>query len=72
MTETLQSQRYNPCKGCPPRSAEHPDGRTPGCSDHCKKPEYLAWKEEQETIRRNKRNYQCPAWKHGDRDPRKR
>ena len=64
MTETIRSQRPGPCKGCP--------GRVIACSDHCKKPEYLAWKEEQETIRRNKRNYQCPVWKHGDRDPMKR
>ena len=29
-----------PCKNCP-------DHRQP-CSDHCQKPEYLAWKDEKE------------------------
>ena len=35
-----------PCKNCP-------DHRQP-CSDHCQKPEYLAWKDENEKI--NKRD----------------
>ena len=38
--------RKTPCQGCPDRYT--------ACSDHCKKPEFLAWKEEQETIRRNR------------------
>lgn len=48
MTETLSSNRYNPCKGCP--------DRYPACSAHCKKPEYLDWKEEQAAIKRNRDN----------------
>lgn len=42
----IRSGRNNPCRGCP--------DRYPGCSDHCTKPEKLAWNEEQETIRRNR------------------
>lgn len=67
MTETLRSNRPNPCQGC--------SDRYRACRDHCKKPEYLKWKAEQETIRKNRRNYMSnstPIWKHGDRDPRKR
>ena len=64
MIETLQSKRYNPCKGC--------TDRYPACSDHCKKPEYLAGKEEQATIKRNRDKYQTPIWKHGDRDHRRK
>ena len=64
MTETLSSSRYNPCKGCP--------DRVPACSDHCKKPEFLAWKEEQEKIRQNRNAYNTPIWTHGDRDPRRK
>lgn len=44
MTETIRSGRYNPCRGCPDRYT--------ACSDHCKKPEYIAWKEEQAKIRK--------------------
>lgn len=64
MTETIQSDRYNPCKGCP--------DRYPACSAHCEKPKYKEWKEEQARIRENRKNYNCPIWKHGDRDPRRR
>lgn len=64
MTETLSSARYNPCKGCPDRYR--------ACSDHCKKPEYLKWKKEQETIRQNRKKYNTPIWTHGDRDPRRK
>lgn len=39
----------NPCMSCP-------DNHQP-CSDHCTKPEYLAYKAEQETIRKNKAAY---------------
>ena len=35
-----------PCKGCPERYT--------ACSDHCQLPEFLAWKENMETIRRNR------------------
>ena len=34
------------CHGCTDRYT--------ACYDHCKKPEFLKWKEEQETIRRNR------------------
>ena len=64
MTETLSSRRPNPCKDCPLRY--------PGCADHCKQPGKLAWEEEQETIRRNRKKYECPIWTHGDRDSRRR
>lgn len=64
MTETIINQRFNPCKGCP--------DRYPGCSDHCRKPQKLAWEAEQVRIRENRKKYTCPIWKHGDRDSRKR
>lgn len=35
-----------PCKGCA--------DRYPACSDHCRKPEFLAWRTEQERIRQAK------------------
>lgn len=31
-----------PCKDCP--------DRYPACSDHCRKPEFLAWKEKKQKI----------------------
>lgn len=37
----------NPCKGCPDRYT--------ACSDHCKKPDFIAWKAEQKMIRENRR-----------------
>lgn len=52
MTETMQNHRYNPCNGCP--------DRYPACSDHCKKPEFLAWKAEQEKIKAARRAYYPP------------
>ena len=61
MTETIRGQRYNPCKGCPDRYT--------ACSDHCQKPEYLAWKEEQAKIRKAKQAYYSPAWTHAETDP---
>ena len=54
MTETVFSKRRGPCKDCPDRYF--------ACSDHCRKPDFLAWKQEQNTIRENKRNYRSPAW----------
>lgn len=39
----------NPCFGCPDRYT--------ACSDHCQKPEFLAWKAEQERIKKNRRAY---------------
>lgn len=64
MTETLSSNRYNPCKGCP--------DRYPACSAKCKKPEFLEWQAEQEKIRQNRNKYNTPIWTHGDRDPRRK
>ena len=54
MTETIRNHRPTPCKGCPDRYT--------ACSDHCKKPEYLAWKAEQEKIREARRNYRSPVY----------
>ena len=56
MTETFNNYRKNPCKGCP--------DRYPACSDHCQKPDFLKWKEEQALIRKNKQAYYPPSWKH--------
>lgn len=41
--------RDTPCHGCPDRYT--------ACSDNCKKPEFLAWRAELETIRANRRKY---------------
>lgn len=48
-SDVLRSERYNPCQGCPDRYT--------ACSDHCLKPEFLAWQAEQETIRQNRAAY---------------
>ena len=61
MTETIRNQRPTPCKGCPDRNT--------ACSDHCKKPEYLAWKEEQDKIRKAKKAYYQPVWATAETDP---
>lgn len=45
----LKSGRKNPCYQCPDRYT--------ACSDHCRKPDFLAWKEEQARIRENRRKY---------------
>ena len=42
----FEKGRDNPCHGC--------QDRYPACSGHCKKPEFLKWQEEMETIRRNR------------------
>ena len=47
--DPMRSGRYNPCNGCPDRYT--------ACSDHCTKPEFLAYKAEQETIRKNRAAY---------------
>ena len=49
MDESLNRSRNNPCQGCP--------DRYPACSDHCRKPDFLAWREEQEKIRANRAKY---------------
>lgn len=48
-SDVLRGGRHNPCNGCP--------DRYPACSDHCTTPEYLAYKAEQETIRKNRAAY---------------
>ena len=47
MSDTARNQQDKPCKGCP--------DRYPGCSDHCRKPEYLADKAKKAKIREAKR-----------------
>ena len=54
MTETFRSGRKCPCQGCPDRHY--------ACSDHCKKPAFLGWKEEQEKIRKARQAYRQGAW----------
>ena len=56
MTETFRNERYNPCNGCPDRYI--------ACSDHCSKPSFLAWKEEQAKIRAARKAYYSPVWAH--------
>lgn len=41
--------RNRPCYGCPDRYT--------ACSDHCRKPEFLEYRAELETIRRNRAAY---------------
>lgn len=59
-----QDRKDKPCLNCPDRHT--------ACSDHCQKPEKIAWDEKQARIRENRKKYECPIWKHGDRDSRKR
>lgn len=47
--ESLRNNRPVPCKGC--------QDREPGCSGHCRKPEYLAWRSELGKILENRRKY---------------
>ena len=53
-----------PCKGC--------QDRYPGCADHCRKEDFLAWRAEQETIRENRRKYVSPAWLFREQNDRRR
>lgn len=53
-----------PCKDCPDRYT--------ACSDHCRKPAFLKWKQKKAIIRKNQEKYICPIWKYGDRDSRKK
>lgn len=46
MAELRTSRNVPPCKGCPDRYT--------ACSDHCLKPEFLAWREQMDVIRRNR------------------
>lgn len=52
------SRDPSPCKGCP--------DRYPGCSDHCKKPEYLEWRAKKELVDKNRRAYEKELWAHTD------
>lgn len=61
MTDTIRSQRIGPCKGCP--------DKVPACADHCRKPEYLAWREEQARIRKAMKDYRPPVWGKAELDP---
>lgn len=54
MQDQWRSSRGCPCQGCPDRYR--------ACSDHCRKPAFLAWKAEQETIRKNRAAYKQHAW----------
>lgn len=47
MVENVFKSRDTPCHGCP--------DRYPACSDHCKKENFLCWKEEQAKIRKARR-----------------
>ena len=47
MTEKKRDIRNKPCYGCP--------DRYPACSDHCQKPEFLAWTEKREKYREAQR-----------------
>lgn len=51
MTETVLNSRKTPCHNCRDRYT--------ACSDHCQKPEFLAWKKERQTIRENRRKYKA-------------
>lgn len=61
MIDTIRSQRIGPCKGCP--------DKVPACADHCRKPVYLAWREEQARIKAAQKAYQSPAWIANEMDP---
>ena len=61
MTETIRSKRPGPCKDCP--------DRVTACSDHCRKPEYLAWREAQARIKKAKEDYRQPTWARPEMDP---
>ena len=55
MSDPLRSkQKLSPCYGCPDKE--------PACSGHCKKPEYLKYRAEQERIKAAKKAYRPPAW----------
>lgn len=48
----------SPCHHCP--------DRYPACSDHCRKPEYIAYREEQAKIKAARKKYIAPAWARGE------
>ena len=50
MRTTAFNSRQTPCNGCP--------DRYPACSAKCKKPEYIKYQQEQETIRKNRQEYE--------------
>lgn len=47
VAEQKRDVKNKPCYGCSDRHI--------ACSDHCQKPEFIAWKEEQDRIREAKR-----------------
>lgn len=59
MMQMPSSRQPSPCLGCP--------DKIPACSDHCTKPEYLAWKSEQNLIRENRKKYRPNIWKHAEK-----
>ena len=55
MTTTFRTGRdENPCNGCP--------DRYPGCSGHCRKDSYLAYREKLKKIKKAREAYHSPAW----------
>ena len=60
MSEPMPNRNKPPCKGCPDRKT--------ACSDHCQKPEYLKWREEQTQIKKNREAYYSHVWTHGESD----
>lgn len=62
LQKSTQRKRNKPCQGCP--------DRYPACSDHCKKPEYIAWKTEQNRIR-EARQRESHIWGYTAREIRK-
>ena len=63
MSEPMPNRNKPPCKGCEQRQC--------GCHDRCQRPEYLAWKAENEKIRLARSAYQKPSWITGELDPEK-
>ena len=61
MSEPMPNRNKPPCKGCLDRDY--------GCSDHCKRPEFLAWKAETEKIRKAREAYRRPTWGSEESDP---
>lgn len=51
----MKTAPFKNMRGCPP-CVGCPDRKQP-CSDHCRKPEYLAWKAEREKVRKNRAKY---------------
>jgi hypothetical protein len=54
MSEPMPNRNKPPCKGC--------ELRERGCHDRCQLPAYLAWKAENEKIKKNKDAYYGSIW----------